>query len=294
MPVEEDEHLFGIFAEIIVPVEAARGAFDPEHILVVGAEKIERFLAVFRRGPQIVAHLDDEGGHIDIGGEQMRRHLGIGETAKLFLLEIHCIEIVVNAIQLGELTHQRRHRHDQRAEHAQDVPEHLRPPRHRLILRVAPGAQAVKAELHLGQVRMGVDIGLRANAVAPFITPDAADTAIGRAAIAVIAQVIGQHIVSGARDMGDMGDEIDLDVVDLTPGLAEMAGETRPAHRHRMVHHDQPVALPTHGGHIPAFQGRAVIGLEIDVFPVWDPVVGRRLVNRGAEGGGSRRSSRAP
>ena len=284
VPVEEGQHLFGILAEIVVPIEATRCAFDPEQVLVVGAEKVERLLAVFRRGPQIVAHLHDEGGHIDIACEQMRRHLGIGETAKLFLLEIHCIEIIADAIQLGELAHQCRHRYNQWAEHAQNVFEHLGSPRHRLILGIAAGALAVKAELHPGQLRMGIDIGLRANAVSPFITPDAADPAIGSAAIAVIAQIIGQHIVTCAREMGDVGNEVDLDVIDLAPGFAEMAGKAGPAHRHRMVHHDQAVALPTHGGYMPAFQGRAVIGLEIDVLPIWDPVIGRRLVNGGAEG----------
>jgi uncharacterized protein YbjT (DUF2867 family) len=65
--------------------------------------------------------------------------------------------------------------------------------------------------------------------------------------------------------------EIDLDGVVHTPGLAKVPRKTCATHRESVIENDELVALSALRGDVPAFQGNAVIRLEIDTRELMSP-----------------------
>ena len=74
-------------------------------------------------------------------------------------------------------------------------------------------------------------VGQRAGHVAGLEDPAGGDAAVGRAAEAVVAQVVGQHVVPGVMQDLVVRDEVDLDVVTARcpyrPPWLEMARDSR-------------------------------------------------------------------
>ena len=100
-----------------------------------------------------------------------------------------------------------------------------------------------------------------AHAIAPFPVADAADAAIGRAAVAVVAKIVGQYVVAGVCRMFVLNDKVDFHGIDAGPGKAEMAGKAGAAHGQGVVENDEFVAL-VFGGDMPGFQRHAVVGRD--------------------------------
>lgn len=77
---------------------------------------------------------------------------------------------------------------------------------------------------------MMVHILLHAHTVTPLPLTNPADTIVGGAAVAVIAKVIGEHVVSSIGQMLVLNDKVDLDRFEVAPRLAEVPGKSPARH----------------------------------------------------------------
>jgi hypothetical protein len=115
------------------------------------------------------------------------------------------------------------------------------------VLRVAAHLLAVEAAGHLAELRVVTHILLHADTIAPLPAAEAADAIVRRAAVAVISDVVGQHVVSGISQMLVLDDKVDLDTFVVAPRLAKVSRETGAAHRQSVVEDDELVSLAALG-----------------------------------------------
>src|SRR5262249_22071219 len=69
---------------------------------------------------------------------------------------------------------------------------------------------------------MIVDELFHTDAVPPFPLADAADTVVRCATVAVVAEIIGKHVVPGVGQVLVLDHEVDLGIVEVAPRLAEV------------------------------------------------------------------------
>ena len=172
---------------VVAILEAAGGAFDPVNVFFLAAEQIEGFLAVFgvaRLG--IVFDLHDQSWHFHERRGHMRRHFGGSEGAHFHQLQITQFLILMNALHFGKCIEKRCHGHHHQADHAFGV-----------------GKQ-------FGAFLDGAILRIAAHAIAPFPIANAGKAAIGRAAVAVVANVASQYVVARIGEVFVLDDEIDF------------------------------------------------------------------------------------
>src|SRR5690348_5362124 len=91
------------------------------------------------------------------------------------------------------------------------------------VLRVTAHALAVEANGHLAESRVIIHVLLHTNAVAPLPAANAADAVVRSTAVAVIADVISEHVISGIGQMLVLDHKIDLDALVVAPRLAKVS-----------------------------------------------------------------------
>jgi hypothetical protein len=77
---------------------------------------------------------------------------------------------------------------------------------------------------------MGIDVFLHAHAVSPLPASDAAETAIGCGTIAVVADIVGENVVTSVGQVLVLDHEVNFDRVIIAPGLPEMTWKSGAAH----------------------------------------------------------------
>src|SRR5918998_4926330 len=175
--VEEGDDLLGVPAEVVVAVlEPVGGVLDPEELLVLGPQQVERLLRVLGvAGPGVVEDLVHPHRHLDGLREMVRGHLGRGPSTHLQQLQVDQLLVPADSLQFRHGREDRGHGDHHRAAHASYVLEHPRSPVDSFVLRVAARALAVQADSHLAQLGVVVDVVLDADTVTPLPTTDAGD-----------------------------------------------------------------------------------------------------------------------
>jgi hypothetical protein len=118
------------------------------------------------------------------------------------------------------------------------------------VAEPVPGWSSVRSTIyHIAWVLL-VDVLLHPHAVPPFPLADATDTVIHGTAVAVVAEVLGQHVVPGVGQMLVLNHEVDFGIVEIAPRLAEVPRIPSAAHGQSMVEDHQLVAFVAFGGNL--------------------------------------------
>src|SRR5918999_5714103 len=99
--VEEGDDLLRVPAEVVLAVrEPVGGALDPEELLVLGPQHVERLLRVLGvPGPGVVEDLVHPDRHRDGVGEMVRGHLGRGPATHLQQLQVDQLLVLADPLQ---------------------------------------------------------------------------------------------------------------------------------------------------------------------------------------------------
>src|SRR5262249_43984809 len=124
---------------------------------------------------------------------------------------------------------------------------------------------------------------LHAHAVPPLPPPDARDAVVRGAAVAVISNVVSEHIVAGVCQMLVLDHKVNLDALVVAPRLAKMSGKTGTTHGQSVIEDDELVALAALGRDVPSFERCAVIRRDKEIVPPGHPVFVGRLKEEAAQ-----------
>src|SRR5262249_17349631 len=105
----------------------------------------------------------------------------------------------------------------------------------------------------------------------------AAPSAVSRGAVAVVAEIVGKHVVAGVGQVLVLDHEVDLGIVEVAPRLAEVPWVPGAAHGQGVVEDHQLVAFAALGRDVPGFEGGAVVGRDDEVVPSLHSVFIRSL-----------------
>lgn len=130
---------------------------------------------------------------------------------------------------------------------------------------------------------MVIDVFLNADAITPFPVTNAAQAIVGRAAVAMIADVVGQDIVTRVGEMLVLNHKVNFHRVKTTPRFAKVPWKTRTAHWQGVVENNQFIALAAFGRDVPRFKRRAVVGRDDQVLPAGHALVIGRFKDKAAQ-----------
>src|SRR5882762_3432181 len=102
---EPAKHLLRVLPEVVIAIEAAGSASDPEQLLVLATEQVKGCLHVFRDGPCVVVDLRYEGGNLHRWREQVRTRIFVREAAEAVLLFVQDVEEFAPPLRLREGFH---------------------------------------------------------------------------------------------------------------------------------------------------------------------------------------------
>lgn len=257
--------------EIVVPVPPSGGAFDPEEFFLFGWDIVVHRLHVDRFGHQVILDLIDEGGCMDALGRDPGTQL---EQTK------PCLQ-PYQLIQLGHLLHGDPITfevafhdclwRDGLGSHQTTnvaVLEELREFVHGPQGRGATQTTAEKSHGHVFGVRSTAGVDDRSDHVASFVPPGTRRAGVCGSAVTEIAQVVGQHVVTGVVKNLVVGNKVHFDVVprgaeDGPPGF-NVRRHAGPGKSHGVVGDDEFVRGWARDE--PPFERDPVVGREKDVF----------------------------
>lgn len=276
MLAKKRQHLLGVAAEPVVAIfEALCCALDPVEFLVTTTQGIKCTLSIaWIIDHRIIANLPHQNREFDVRSPQLARHIGSCKTAQFQNLQVNQFLVLLDTLGSRELGEDRSHVGYQWAAHAQNVFEQLRAFSYGRILRNTTQALAEQRQFHLAQARVGIDEFLHANAVSPFPLADTADTTVGRAALPMVAEVIGQDVVTGVSQVLVLDNKVDLDRLDeVTPWLAHVAWITGATHGKSVIEDDELVALSALGRDVPGLKGCSVVRWDGQIRPAFHTIL---------------------